>query len=302
MNLPKGVYPASVTPFNRTGEIDAEGVLKLLAFFESAGCQGVVLAGTNGEGPSLSAIEKRDLLRIAAAGKGNLKIILAIATSSLQEGKWLCQQTAKSGGDAVLVMAPSYFRREGNQGIREWFQELMDDSPMPVLLYNYPKINGVTLDKELVESLAGHRNFGGIKDSSGDRLNLEMYRGICHSECALFVGDERLLYDALVAGWTGTISGAANLVPGWLSRVVSEFQGHHQDQAQVTFSFILAVIERIRSFSQPEANKYTLQSWDLIESGLPRLPLKELSCPELAIFIEEKLGIDAKNLGVSALR
>src|SRR5690242_18708589 len=99
-----GVYPAAVTPFRADGSIDEVSLARLLAYFEAAGCQGVVLAGTNGEGPSLSAFEKRDLLRAAQAAKGGLLTVLGIATPSLTEALWLSQQAGKSGADAILLM------------------------------------------------------------------------------------------------------------------------------------------------------------------------------------------------------
>src|SRR3954467_7098266 len=103
------------------GEIDVSAMARLLAWFEACGCTGAVLAGTNGEGPSLSATEKRDLIRESMPLRGKLDIILGIASSSLEEAVWLCNQARKSGAAAALVMPPSYFREATEDGLVEWF-------------------------------------------------------------------------------------------------------------------------------------------------------------------------------------
>src|SRR4051812_46324331 len=112
----RGCYPAAVTPFREDGEVDQPGMARLLAWFESQGCAGAVLAGTNGEGPSLSAVEKRDLLRAMLPMRGKLELILGVATPSLSEAIWSCRQVAKAGATAALVMAPGYFREASEDG------------------------------------------------------------------------------------------------------------------------------------------------------------------------------------------
>src|SRR5579862_8782912 len=126
-----GCYPAAITPLGADGEVDQPGMARLLAWFESKGCAGAVIAGTNGEGPSLSAIEKRDLLRTMMPVKGKLDLILGVATPSLSEAIWSCQQAAKAGAKAALVMAPGYYREASEDGICDWFVELMNKADLP---------------------------------------------------------------------------------------------------------------------------------------------------------------------------
>src|SRR5665213_2761777 len=121
-----GVYPASVTPFDAKGRIDLPAIARLMAWFKAAKCAGIVLAGTNGEGPSLSAVEKRDLVRSAVELSDGLEVILGIATPSLDEAIWLCGQTHSAGAHAALVMPPGYFRDVSADGIANWFEAVMD--------------------------------------------------------------------------------------------------------------------------------------------------------------------------------
>jgi|CXWL01.1.fsa_nt_gi 4-hydroxy-tetrahydrodipicolinate synthase len=277
-----GVYPASVTPFTEKGRIDPNGVARLLSFFDASGCQGAVLAGTNGEGPSLSAVEKRDLLQLAVPLKGKLDLILGVATPSLDEAQWLCKRAAEFGATAVLLMPPFYFKSASDQAIVDWFLEILDKSPAPILAYNFPKATGITISAKMMEDLASHSNLAGCKDSSGDRQNLVEYRqAIQRPDQVLFVGDETLLLDALESGWTGTISGASNILCRFLSAVVGDWVDGNRESAGVKFELALPVISRLRASVQPSMNKACLATLGVIERSDVRLPLTS-SQPEEA--------------------
>ena len=292
----RGVLPACVTPFGPDGALDEISLARLLAYFEACGCSGVVVAGTNGEGPSLSAVEKRDLLKLAVKLVPKLQVILGIATPSLNEATWLAQQAGKAGAAAVLVMAPGYFRSAPEKGIVSWFLAVADASPIPVIAYNFPKYTGFTFGSDVVKALAKHPNIQGFKDSSGNRENLSMFRFMA-PEASLFVGDETLLMDALKAEWQGSISGAGNLIPQWLVQVVKDYE-LGRDGAAVKFQIALRVIESIRLGVQPGLNKAVLAEWGLLGCGDVRLPLENQDGRELVQLIDECLGLHRENLGI----
>ncbi|HWA82602.1 MAG TPA: dihydrodipicolinate synthase family protein [Fimbriimonadaceae bacterium] len=270
----RGCYPAAVTTFREDGEIDLPGMARLLAWFESHGCAGVVLAGTNGEGPSLAAVEKRDLLRAMMPAKGSLDLILGVATPALTEAVWSCRQAAKAGATAALVMAPSYFREAGEEGIFAWFQSLMDEAGVPILVYNFPQRTGISLSPDLMARLGEHERMAGAKDSSGSVENIEGYAAALPGK-ALFIGNETLLPLALQAGWTGTISGAANALPGWLSQIVALWT-EDREQAEIKFRLILPALGALRKSPQPATNKAVLAGIGVLDSARMRLPLAEM--------------------------
>ena len=260
---------------------------RLLAWFEAGGCKGAVLAGTNGEGPSLSAVEKRDLLRDAMPLRGKLELMLGVATPSLDEAVWLCKRADEFGAAAVLLMPPSYFREVSEAGIEAWFLHVLDRSPAPVLIYNFPKRTGITLSASLLARLGTHERMVGAKDSSGAVENLAAYADALPGKL-LYVGDETLLLQALEAGWTGTISGAANVLPDWLSTVISSFG---TESGAAKFELLLPLIEAIRAQPQPAANKALLHRWGVLPRADVRLPLLGVeSVDELSGFIESVIG------------
>lgn len=271
-----GVYPASVTPFDDKGRVDIAATARLLAWFEAAGCKGAVLAGTNGEGPSLSATEKRDLIRDAMGVKGKLDLILGVATSSLEEAVWSCNQACRSGAVAALVMPPSYFREAADEGIVAWFRALMDRTEMPILVYNFPQRTGITIRADMLCGLSEHERFAGVKDSSGHEENLMAYAGVLKgSGKALYVGNETLLLKALGFGWTGTISGASNVMPYPLACIVDDWVSDRTESAEAKFAIAEKAIEALRGSPQPATNKALLQDIGVIPSKSVRLPLGE---------------------------
>lgn len=287
--FPKGVYPAAVTPFLPNGKVDMPAVARLLAHFEAAGCVGVTLAGSNGEGPSLSAVEKRDLIKEAIPLKGTLNLMLGVCTSSLNEAQWLCDQAAKAGALAVTLMPPGYFREADPRGILDWFHTILKDAPLPILIYNFPQRCGFTLEPQFLSELAEHANFAGVKDSSGEIANLPTFKRVLPDH-ALFVGNEILLWPALDQGWSGTISGAANALAPWLCRIVAEFG---TESGETKFELVRGPLQILRDSPQPSVYKAILHKIGVLPSDTMRLPLQ--ACDDEAIVsiiekMQERLG------------
>ncbi|HMS56862.1 MAG TPA: dihydrodipicolinate synthase family protein [Fimbriimonadaceae bacterium] len=273
-----GVYPASVTPLDDRGRVDHLSLARLLAYFEAAECTGVVLAGTNGEGPSLSAVEKRDLVGVASKLRGKLDLVLGVATPSLEEAVWLSNRAEDGGAVAILVLPPFFIRPASDSGMRDWFLNLLDRSKVPVIAYNFPAKSGFTLTTGFLESIRDHEMLIGVKDSSGEVANLSDFRRVLPTHHS-FVGDETLLWEALEQGWSGSISGAANTLPAWVSRVVRE-----RDNA--AFELILPLIREIRKFPQPAMHKAMLKLRGVLTTDKVRLPLEPVDEAQAVEFIE----------------
>ncbi len=288
--LESGVYPASVTPLTPDGAVDLPSMVRLLSFFQAAGCQGAVLAGTNGEGPSLSALEKRDLARACVPILPDFKIVLGISTPSITEAVWLANQANKAGAAAGLVMAPGYFREASEEAICRWFEELFSETELPILVYNFPQRTGITFTNQMIERLAQHPQMIGLKDSSGNEANIPGYAGTAPDKLK-FVGNEALLIAALEAGWSGTISGAANCIPAWLSAVTRDWQKGDFESARAKFQLCLPGIEALRGVPQPATNKAVLHKNGVLPNATVRLPLEDLQAESLQVAWERLQGL-----------
>lgn len=294
--LQRGVYPALVTPFDEKGLLDVPSLARLLAFHRAAGVSGIVLAGTNGEGASLTGAEKRDLLEAAKVCDPDQLFIFGLPVNSLSEATWLASVAGKKGAEALLLSPPSFWKRASEDGLFEWLRVVMDAASVPVLLYENPPANGTALPRERLAELIAHPMCAGVKNSSVKEGELDWWRGIVREDQALWVGDERMIPSAFNKGWNGTISGASNLLSPWLVPIVRDWPN---ESAQAKFELILPLLEEFRRHSQPETHKAVLDLWGLIDCAAPRLPLLPGSSGEkVAVEVKRILGIDRGKLAL----
>lgn len=281
----QGLYPALVTPFDPEGRVSVPNLARLLAWHESRGAAGVVLAGTNGEGSSLSPTERRDQVRQVQGVKGRLQVILGVPSTSLEEAKWQVSQAFKSGADGVLVSPPYFLKRASVDGVSRWLTEVLEGAEGPVILYHNPGVFGVGLP--LSSELLSHPRCAGVKNSAGDPELFSTLRGMLRDDQCLLAGDETLLGEALDRGATGSISGAANVAGLWLAEIIA---GWPSSESRARLEFLLPLLRSIRQHPQPETHKAVLALWGLLDSPSPRLPLLAVSGESMAREIAEKLG------------
>lgn len=272
---------AAVTPFDDKGRPDPAQMARHLAWLESEGCAGAVIGGTNGEGPSISAVEKRDLLRDVQGARGKLALWMGVTTSSLSEAIWTAEQAAKHGAERLLVLPPTYFREATEEGLTSWFLALMEASPLPVVAYNFPQRSGFAFSEAFLQHLNEAPNFVGVKDSSGESANLAVFRRALPGK-DLFVGDETLLLSALQAGWTGSISGVSNTIARYLVEVE---RGIARGDAEIKFELALPAIRAMRP-ARPALQKALLKRLGVIDRDDVRLPLTPLPDQDLRAVIE----------------
>lgn len=260
-------YTAIVTPFDSRYRVDEAAFVRLLAWHEANGMDGVVIAGTNGEGPSLSGAEKRDLFQLACSNKRRLHVIAGLGTCALSEAMWLARRAAEAGAEMLLVQAPFYFRSATESGLEAFFDAVLAESSVPALVYNHP-MTGFTLSPQMLARLAErHDALAGVKDSSGDLEHFRRYRQALPDKMVL-VGDERLLLRSLQEGGDGTISGIANSVPHLISRQL-------QERDDILQQLIDEAVEQLKRHPQPAVHKCVLNLLGL-PGGTLRPPLEPL--------------------------
>ncbi|MCX7992467.1 MAG: dihydrodipicolinate synthase family protein [Fimbriimonadales bacterium] len=266
------MHIASITPFDAEHGVDEPYFVRLLAHFEANGAQGVVVAGSTGEGPSLSAPEKVRLYELAVQAKGNLQITAGVLVCSLDEALYLVRQAQKAGCDALMVAPPFYYPASG-QGLRAFYQAILDASRLPVVLYNIPQRTRHKITPDLVDALLEHPNLLGVKDSSGSVRSMHQFLRYA-PRLRVWVGEEKLLSRCLQRGGAGTISGLANV---YLPRMVRLCQAFQQGENCAGLqSLIDAAADAIDAFPAPANFKYALTLAGFPETHV-RPPLVGLS-------------------------
>lgn len=272
MHTERGVYTAIVTPFTQHGTLDEGLFVRLLAFQESKGVKGVVVAGSTGEGASLSDSEKVQLYELAVQARGALQVIAGVLTCSLPSARFLCERAMQVGCDAVMVAPPFYFPAD-TQGLTAYFRALLEQVSLPAILYNIPQRTRVALSPDIVDAILEYPHFVGIKDSSGDPEQMARYLQYV-PRLQVWVGEEKLLLRCLEGGGTGTISGLANVYPQPLVRIVQGFLAG--ERCEGTQAQVDAFADAIDALPAPANFKYALTHYGFPLSAV-RPPLTDLT-------------------------
>jgi 4-hydroxy-tetrahydrodipicolinate synthase len=213
-----GVFAPLVTPFRTdTGEVDLKWVRRHLAFLKERGCDGIVPAGTTGEGPSLGFDERCRLIDCVVENAAGMAVIAGVGTPSLTDTAALVRYAFQAGVDSVLVLPPYYYRSVPVVGLIAYYRHLCDRALKPgqqLLLYHIPHVSGVPITDELVDGLMEtHAEcVGGIKDSSRDPETLRSFVSR-YPSLRIFCGSDHLAHLAFSLDAAGTISVMANLIP-----------------------------------------------------------------------------------------
>jgi dihydrodipicolinate synthase/N-acetylneuraminate lyase len=226
---PPGIYAPTVTIFanDREQSLDLKAQVAHAVSLASAGMTGLVVHGSNGEAAHLSH-DERSLIVITIkaalehAGYADLPLIVGTGAPSVKETVQLCKQASDAGGDYALVLPPCYFMSLMNEAaLLDYFRSVADESPLPVLIYNFPGVTqGTDLSSDFLLKLAKHPNIVGVKLTCGNigkmsRIVPEVNR----DEFAVFIGTADALVPALAAGASGAIAGLCNIAPKTVSRL-----------------------------------------------------------------------------------
>jgi 4-hydroxy-tetrahydrodipicolinate synthase len=287
--LPR-IVPAAVTPFSEGGrDLALDWIPPYLSYIEHRGADGVLPLGTNGEGPSLSLQERKDVIDAVLTHRGRLRVIAGTGCAALPETIELSQFALERGVDAVMIVPPFYFKDVDTPGLVAYYTAVLSALPpeRKVLLYNIPAVSGVEVSDELLDALAQRfpDRLLGLKDTSGDVARTRRYIER-FPQLLIYNGADGNIAQALASGAYGTISGIANVFPDLVAEVFAAADAGSDAQAAQ------ARLDRARSLLDGlpphAATKRLLHR----VAGLPlvpvRPPLRDLT-PEEADLLDRRL-------------
>lgn len=207
----KGTGVALVTPFTDTLEIDFDALTKLLEHVIAGGVDFLVALGTTAETPTLSAEEKKAILKhVVAVNQKRLPLVCGIGGNNTQEILSNFETYPLDGVDAILSVSP-YYNKPSQRGILAHFKELDRYAPRPIILYNVPGRTGSNMSSDLTAELAHTcKNIIGVKEAAGNMVqSMELVKK-CPPEFTILSGDDDLTLAQMACGFDGVISVAAN--------------------------------------------------------------------------------------------
>lgn len=228
-----GVYAAAVTPLQAdASSFDFESIPAFMHFLADRGCHGALFFGTTGEGPSFSPKEREAFMRSVRAYRQQLrgfKLLAGTGTPSLSETIELTKLAFELGYDGTVVLPPYYFRKVSDDGLFQWFSELIEKAVPEgkyLLGYHIPPMTGIGFSLELLERLKEKfpNQFAGIKDSSHDKEFATTVGQRFGRELLVLNGTDAYFHHALENNAQGAITAPANLISDNLREVWDLFQ------------------------------------------------------------------------------
>jgi len=233
LNL-SGIYPPIATPFKHD-EVDYAGLAHNVRRWMRTGLRGLLALGSNGEAASVDEDEAERIIATVREGVPGDRVLLAgTGRQSTRAAVAATARAARAGADAVLVLTPFYFKAQMTaEALADHYRAIADASPVPVLLYNFTNVTGLTMTPETVAALSAHPNIVGLKDSNGDIGQVAAVVARVPAGFTVLVGAAATLYPAMTVGAAGGIVAVANVVPDVCVRLYDLVRAGKHDEARV---------------------------------------------------------------------
>ncbi len=262
----EGVYVANVTPFRDDDRfsVDVDSYLAHVRWLAGHGVTGVIPFGTNGEGPSVAAHEKRAVLDALLDEAGSLQVVPTVAEGNLPDTLDLLAHLDDLPVAAVMVLPPYYFKPVESEGLRLFYERVLAATRHPVVVYHIPKY-AVPVPAELVTSLP----VWGVKDSGGEAGYAETVHA---AGKGVLVGTEDDLPARLLTAH-GSISALANIVPEQVVALYEHVRGGRSEDAAALSAHLQQVRAMTKEFVAPGMLKRIAEQRHGHPMGVVRPPL-----------------------------
>ncbi len=280
----KGAATAIITPF-KNGAVDYDALTYMIERQIDAGISALVVCGTTGEAPTLSADEKNSVITHAAeAVRHRIPVIAGVTSNDTRKNIQMAKDAVRCGADGIMTAAP-YYNKPTQDGIVSHISSVADAVNIPVIAYNVPSRTGVSMTPDTVRRLADHGNILGVKEASGDLTLASELLSDANFPIAVYSGCDELTLPMLSLGGDGVISVVSNVFPYETEKMCRSFFDGDTKTALYFHSALFPVIKALFSVSNPIPVKAACRILELCENELRR-PLLPLSDEKNAILSE----------------
>jgi 4-hydroxy-tetrahydrodipicolinate synthase len=292
-----GVGTALVTPFQKNGSVDEAAMARLVRRQIDAGVHFVSPCGTTGESPTLDRREKARVVEIVLLEAGGRVPVLAGAGGyDTHEVIEQVRDVEALGADGILSVAP-YYNKPSQEGLYQHYKAIAESTRLPIVLYNVPGRTGVNIEVRTVARLAAIPNIVGIKEASGNVVQMSEIVGAVPEDFLLVGGDDPLTVAVMAIGGRGIISVASNEAPAEMVQIVELAEQGDFAAARKLHTWLLPLAQVNFIEANPIPVKAAMAAMGLIEE-VYRLPL----VPPSAASREKIMRVlqDLKMLGATA--
>ncbi len=272
-----GIITAMVTPLNKQG-IDESACRLLVHHLIEQGINGLFILGTNGEFYTLSKQEKIQLAKIIVEEtNGRIPVFAGAGGISTEEVIELSQAFRQVGVTAVSVITP-FLIHLSEEEIIAHYTKIAQETTLPILLYNIPQNTHLPITERVFKELVTIQSIIGIKDSSGDMENLEMYirYGKARKDFSVLVGSDSKILEALTRGADGAVAATSNVLPVTDVGIYRAFKKKEMEKAEKLQKSIEPFRKLLKYSSVPSVLKKSCERIGY-PVGPPRFPILPVS-------------------------
>lgn len=272
---------AMVTPFDEHGEVDYGRTSKLIEHLLDTGTDGLVVAGTTGESPTLTTREKVELFKyVVKEVNGKVPVLAGTGSNNTRASIELTREVESIGIDGIMLVVP-YYNKPSQEGLYQHFSQIAASTSLPVMLYNIPGRSSVNMTPETIIRLSQVDNIVSVKEASGDLDAVSQIIEETGDDFSVYSGDDGMTLPILSIGGTGVVSVAAHVIGKDMRAMVQNFLDGNVTEAAGIHRRIVPVVKALFQAPSPSPVKEALNEIN-VPVGSVRLPLIPLSDVEKA--------------------
>ena len=270
-DVTRGTFPALVTPFDESGDVDFDAYGDVISHVERGGVDGLVPCGSTGESATLTHEEHKRVVEYTVENT-DLPVIAGAGSNSTHEAIELTKHAEEAGADAALLISP-YYNIPNPEGLKTHYRSVADEVDIPIILYNVPGRTGQNMPDDVMVELASHPNVAAVKEASGD---INQISRLClrtkNLDFEVVSGDDSITLPLLSAGGSGVISVTSNLFPGDMTQLVDLAREGDFEAARKKHQELLPVFDTMFVETNPIPVKIAMEKIGVCSGDL-RLPL-----------------------------
>jgi len=271
------VLTAMVTPFNQQDEIDFIATKALINHLIANGTDGLVVAGTTGESPTLDTQEKIKLIKfVVEVVNGRVPVLAGTGSNDTRASVNLTKRVEETGVDGIMLVTP-YYNKPSQEGLYQHFKTIAEATSLPVMLYNIPGRSVVNMTVDTIVRLSAIDNIVSIKEASGDLNHMTQIISQTPSNFSLYSGDDGLTLPVLAIGGAGVISVSSHIIGNEMQEMIKHFKTGNLDVAASMHRTLLPIMEALFAAPNPAPVKAALNMRGIDVGGvrLPIIPLNK---------------------------
>lgn len=270
------ILTAMVTPFDERGAIDFPATEKLIEHLIANGSDGLVVAGTTGESPTLTAAEKLALFQfVAEKVNGRIPVIAGTGSNDTHSSITLTKQAKASGVDGIMLVTP-YYNKPAQEGLFQHFKSIAEATHLPVMLYNIPGRSAVNMTPETIIRLSAIDNIVSVKEASGNLDAASMIIEQTTEDFTVYSGDDGLTLPLMAIGADGIVSVASHILGNEMQEMLADFTAGNIKKAAAQHRKLLPIMNALFAAPNPVPVKSALQLMG-VQTGTVRLPMIPLN-------------------------